>query len=103
MKTHREAVKEFDRRRLVAVVACRQQAAQTIFWSNYNRVILSYTTGRAVARQTGGRLIRPHDESRDDLVCAAQIQRTHSGLGAAPGELQDGTVSMLQIGRVDSR
>jgi hypothetical protein len=93
-KDHRDVLREFESRRQLAVKVARQQT--DAWWPNYNRVLQSYETGRAVARQFGRRL-RPYDVERDDGVIAYQIQRTASGLGAAPHELIDGTVGALQI------
>jgi hypothetical protein len=103
IKTHRQTVDEIDRRRLVAVTACRRRWAPTTWWPNYNRVLESYITGRRVAARKG-RLIRSRDPRRNDTVLAAQIKPKRSGLenlsGATPDELHNGTIRSIQIGRV---
>lgn len=93
-KTHKDVVREFETRRLMAVKVARQQTQA--WWPNYNRVLQSYDTGRRVARQFGRRL-RLHDEERDDGILVFQIQRTATGLGASPQELFDGTLAALQL------
>ena len=90
----REWLRTLERERIAAVVAARQ--ATDAWWTNYNRVLRSYDTARQLTRQFGRRL-RPHDPYRDDGVLAFQFQRTRSGLGAAPAELFDGTVTALQL------
>lgn len=92
----REWLRTLERERIAAVVAARQ--ATEAWWPNYNRVLRSYDTARQLVRKFGRRL-RPHDPLRDDGVLAFQVQRTRSGLGAAPAELFDGTVSALQFSR----
>src|SRR5262249_48816454 len=76
------------------------ESADPLYWGNSNRVLQSYETGRRVARLKG-RLIRPHDEERDDGVLAIQIQQTRTGIGAAPCALADGTFAHLQISTPD--
>lgn len=95
-KANRPKLKEIDRQRLDAVKAARQ--ATPCWWGNYLRILRSYDTGRQVMRRTGGRL-RPQDPADTSSgLMALDIQRTPSGLGAAPAELFDGTVAALQIG-----
>lgn len=93
-KTHKEVLREYEERRQAATKLARQQSE--CYWGQYLRVLQAYETGRAVCRKMGRRLC-PFDADRDDGVLAVQIQRTRSGLGAAPAELTDGTVSDLQV------
>jgi hypothetical protein len=96
-KSNKPKVREIEVSRQQAVKRARQST--DAWWPNYNLTIQRYDAARQACRQKGRRL-RLHDESRDDGVLAVQIQRTPSGLGAAPDELQDGTVRALQIGYV---
>lgn len=96
-KSHKPTVREIEVSRQQAVKAARQATAT--WWPSYNLTIQRYDTARQVCRRTGRRL-RLHDEERDDGVIAVQIQRTRTGLGAAPDELQDGSVSAIQLGYV---
>ena len=89
---------ELDRQ--AQIKKARQES--DLWWPNYNRTIAAYEVARQVCAQTGRRL-RLHYPERDDGVLAVQIQRTKSGLGAAPSEIEDGSASQLQIGRIDPR
>jgi hypothetical protein len=88
--------------RQAAVKAARQaraerladDPAEVMYWCNSNAVLARYEAARAGARKLGRRL-RHHDPNRDDGVLAVQIQRTRTGLGAAPEELS--SLSMLRI------
>ena len=70
-----------------------------LLWCNYNRVVQSFDASRTRCLKQGLRL-RYSDKERSDGCLTVQIQRTRSGLGAAPKELQDGSLSALQIGLV---
>lgn len=96
-KAHKDTVRAIEVARQQAVKAARQ--ATDAWWPNSNLAIQRYDAARQVCRRTGRRL-RLHDEERDDGVIAVQIQRTRTGLGAAPEELQNGSVAALQIGYV---
>ena len=96
-KAHPEQMREFEVRRRARVVDERH--ATLAYWCNYNAVIQRYDTARRAVREKGRRL-RLTDIERDDGCLTVQIQRTRSGLGAAPRELQDGSVSALAIGVV---
>jgi len=91
-----ETVKELYAQRRAAMKAARQSSG--LYWANYNRVIDSYQRGRKQALKKGRRM-RYIDRSRHDGVLTVQIQRTSTGLGAAPGELH-GKVPALVIGEV---
>ncbi|MCC6475143.1 MAG: hypothetical protein IT514_15525 [Burkholderiales bacterium] len=80
------------------VTKARQESPA--WWPNYNATIQRFTAARSGVRKFGRRL-RLADPEREDGVLDVQIMRTKTGLGAAPGELQDGTVSALQVGYVD--
>lgn len=97
---HPEAMREFERARHESIKTARN--ASGLYWPNYNRVIQSFDAARTLCRKIGRR-IRTSDEERQDGCLSVQIQRTRSGLGAAPCELQDGSFSALQIGLVDPR
>lgn len=107
-KAARDVVRELERERIARVTDARKAVTtdapdgERLYWANSNRVLQSYDTGRRVARQKG-RTLRPYDPERDDGVLAVQIQRTRSGLGAAPVELMDGTFAHLQITQPDAR
>src|SRR5690606_34572102 len=107
-KSARDVVREFERERIARVTDARKAVTTNasdddrIYWGNSNRLLQSYDTGRRIARQRG-RMLRPYDPERDDGVLTVQIQRTRSGLGAAPVELMDGTFSHLQITQPDAR
>lgn len=93
-KANPEAMREFGERRKCAMKDARN--ASGLYWGSYNRVLDSYERGRSLAMKTGRRMRRSDDE-RTDGCLAIQIQRTKSGLGAAPAELFDGSFSGLQI------
>lgn len=96
-RANKPTLQELEQRRRSRVAAARR--ASPAWWPNYNAVIQRYDTARIETRRRGRRL-RERDLSRDDGCLTLQIQRTRSGLGAAPHELQDGTVRALQIGAV---
>lgn len=96
-KAWRKANKDFvagqTARRFEAIKLIRQESG--CYWPNYNSVIARYEAGRQAATQTGRRM-RHHDPLRDDAMLCVQIQRTSSGLGAAPEELP--SLSMIGLG-----
>lgn len=94
---HPDAIREFNARRFAAIKEARN--ASGLYWGNYNRVCQTFDAARQLCRKTGRRL-RKSDEERTDGCLTVQIQRTSSGLGAAPRELQNGAYSALQIGAV---
>lgn len=96
-KANPAAIKEFSSRRFASIAQARN--ASGCYWCNYNRVIQSFDASRTRCIKQGLRL-RYSDPDRDNGCLTVQIQRTRSGLGAAPVELQDGSFSALQIGRV---
>lgn len=98
MKEHKEAVRALELQRRERIK--RERQASPAWWPNYNRVIGDYETARKAVKKFGRRL-QLSSESEDRGVLTVQIQRTPSGLGAAPGELQDGSYGNLQIGKVD--
>lgn len=95
--SHKDEARAIEGQRQAEVKAARQardtRSDAPMYWPNYNAVIARYEAARAGARQFGRRL-RHHDPLRDDGVLAVQIQRTRTGLGAAPDEL---SLSMLTI------
>lgn len=93
---------EDTRRRHVneARIAFTTQSADRLHWGNSNAVVQRYDAARKVVRQFG-RQLRESD-LRDVGCLTLQLQRTRSGLGADPNELQDGTVADIQLGRVDT-
>lgn len=96
-REHKETVRDLEQQRKDEVKAARQ--ASPAWWPNYNRVIDDYNAARKTVRMKG-RGLRPVDRAREDGVLTVQIQRTKSGLGAAPHELMDGTVPNVQIAPV---
>lgn len=106
-KSNKPKVQAIEAARRAAVKAAHQDAQATtasdpekvLFWANANRVIGDYETARRTVKQFGRRL-QLSDEARMDGVLTVQIQRTRSGLGAAPRELQDGTYGNLAIGMI---
>lgn len=99
-KAHPDTLRALELVRRGRVVEARQQT--DCWWPNYNAVIQRYEAQRiAVLRK--GRRLNLHDIERDDGCLTVQIQRTRSGLGASPEELQSGEFAALQIGRVDPR
>lgn len=96
-KANPEAMREFTLRRFASIKDARN--ASGLYWPNYNRVIQSFDAARQLCRKTGRRL-RYSDEERTDGCLTVQIQRTTSGLGAAPLELQDGSYAPLQINMI---
>jgi len=80
---------ELSRRQ--AVKTARQETPA--WWPNYNETIQRYQAARISAMKAGRRL-RPRDADREDGVLCVQIQRTQSGLGAAPDEL---SLSMIRV------
>lgn len=97
-RAHPQVRDEIEAARIEQVIAIRRSSG--LYWGNYNRVIESYDRTRKRCRTMGKRL-QLADLERDAGCLTVQIQRTRSGLGAAPGELQDGSVSDVQIARVD--
>lgn len=96
-RAHQDAMREHETWRREQVVIARRES--DCYWCNYNAVIQRYETARREVRSRG-RALRPHDQTRDDGCLTVQIQRTCSGLGAAPAELHDGSVSSLHIAPV---
>lgn len=92
-KDHADFIQEQTARRFERIKDIRQNSG--LFWPNYNSVIARYEAGRQVAKKTG-RCMRHHDPLRDDAMLCVQIQRTRSGLGAAPDELP--ALSMISLG-----
>lgn len=97
MREHKDAMREIESHRREAVIEARRST--DAWWCNYNSVIQRYETARRETARRGRRL-RLRSIERDDGCLTVQIQRTRSGLGAAPRELSDGTVSAIQIGLV---
>jgi len=97
MRQHKDAMREIEQGRREAVIQARRST--DAWWANYNAVIQRYEIARRETARRGRRL-RHNAPERDDGCLTVQIQRTRSGLGAAPGELSDGTVAALQIGMV---
>lgn len=96
-KAHPDTISTIERARRSAVVEARKSSSA--YWCNYNRVIEDYDRARKGVRQFGRRL-QLADRKREDGCLTAQIQRTRSGLGAAPAELQNGAFRALSIGVV---
>ncbi len=91
-------LKQANDLRKAKIKKIRQESC--LFWGNYNRVLDSYETARKLCLKMGRR-VRHYDDSRQDGCLTVQIQRTKSGLGAAPAELMNGTYYPLQIQPVD--
>lgn len=96
-KANKNRMAEFTTQRFADVV--RERHATSAWWCNYNAVIQRYETARKETKSRG-RSLRMRDIERDDGCLTVQIQRTRSGFGAAPGELQAGSLSALAIARV---
>lgn len=92
------ALSEIEQRRRAAVESARKQSG--LYWSNYLRVIADYEAARRSVRQFGRRLQEQRD--RSDGCLAVQIQRTRSGLGAAPAELWSPGLHDIAIGERSS-
>ena len=92
-KARPDEARALERDRQTAVKLARQES--DAWWPNYNSVIARYEAARQVARQFG-RHLRHHDPLRDDGMLCVQIQRTRTGLGASPAEIETG-LSMLSI------
>lgn len=99
-KGHADECRRIEKERRDAVTNARQ--ATDCYWGNYNRVIADYERSRLTVRQFGRRL-RYAQEGAKSGCLTVQIQRTKTGLGAAPRELMDGSFSALSIGMVDPR
>lgn len=93
-KAHMDEVRALERERQAKVKALRQST--TAYWGNYNSVIARHEAARQVCAQTG-RKLRYHDDDRDDGELVVQIQRTATGLGAAPNELQLSQLNIVPI------
>jgi hypothetical protein len=94
---HKDEMKAIEEARYARVTEARQLS--TAYWGNYLNVIQRYETARVEVLKKGRRL-RKSSLDDDSGRINVQIQRTPSGLGAAPSELQDGTVSDIAIGVV---
>jgi len=92
--SHKDKVKALRADYYAAMKTARRQSG--LYWSNYNRVMddFSATLSRCLKQ---GRRPRHVDRSREDGCLTVQIQRTKTGLGAAPGELLSGAFSGLAI------
>jgi hypothetical protein len=105
-KHHRPWLRALDEERTRRVVAIRKahtvDSVDPVYWGNSNRVMLSYQTGRQVARLKG-RQLRFYDPENDKGVFAVQIQRTPSGLGGAAGELMAGKIPAVHISTPNAR
>jgi len=91
-RENKATLNALERDRQARVKAARQ--ATSAYWGNYNRVLADFEAARKMARKSGRRL-QAHDP--DDLsrgVLTVQIQRTRSGVGAAPEELFKGTTKL---------
>jgi hypothetical protein len=96
-REHKGVYKMFDAARKEKIKKIRQ--ASGLYWGNYNAVLDNYDATRKRCMKQG-RQARFSDWSRQDGCLTVQIQRTASGLGAAPSELFDGGCSQIQIGSV---
>lgn len=99
-KSHPEKVKAIEAERRKLVVEARQNSG--MYWGNYNRVLDDYDRSRSRGHKTG-RMPRRSDPDRDDGCLTVQIQRTISGLGAAPNEILEGRFAALMMAPVDPR
>lgn len=93
----KDAARSLEVERQSRVKKARQESPA--WWPNYNYVVQRYEGARQGVKQFGRRL-RHHDDLRDDGVVCIQIQRTRTGLGAAPAELFGG-LSMVSLTPVD--
>jgi hypothetical protein len=96
-KEHKGVYKIFEASRQEKMKKIRHESG--LYWGNYNRVLNSYDAARKLSMRTG-RKVKFSDWSRRDGCLTVQIQRTSTGLGAAPSELFDGSLSMIQIAPV---
>lgn len=96
-KGHADEMRAIEAERRESVISERH--ATSAWWPNYNATIQRYETGRVEVRKRG-KMLRERAVERDDGCLTYQIQRTRSGLGASPRELQDGTLSAVSIGVV---
>jgi len=96
-KTHKEEMKVIELERRAKVVKARQ--GSPAWWPNYNAVVARYEAQRVAVRKAGRRLRHSREEENGTLN--VQIQGTKTGLGAAADELQNGTLSAIQIKALD--
>lgn len=96
-KANKQACDAIEDRRRARVIEARQQSG--CYWGNSNNTLEDYESARKTVRQFGRRL--RHIDEPDYGCLTVQVQRTRSGLGASPTELQDGTFAHVQIGAVD--
>ncbi len=101
-KLHKPAVEALNTQFYAEVKAARQEVAEVLYWPNYNRVLRAFNAQRSQRPRPGmpPKRVRKTDLSRDDGCLTVQIQRTKTGLGCAPSELLDGSLSMLNIGAI---
>ncbi|MDE2022512.1 MAG: transposase [Patescibacteria group bacterium] len=93
---HAEEAQALERQRRAANAEARRRS--DLYWANYNRVLDDFERARMTTRKLGRR-VRRTDPSVDRGILTVQIQRTVSGLGASPRELEDGTYLQLQLQR----
>lgn len=93
-KTHAPQAKALEATRRARNAELRR--ASGLYWGNYNRVLDAFERARGAARKKGRRV--QEKAPQGEGVLTVQIQRTRSGLGAAPHELHDGSVSGLRLG-----
>ncbi len=86
-RAHAAEVQALRQERAAAVSTLRRQSG--CYWGYYNRVLDAYERARTQGFRTG-RPPRPIDPRRRDGVLTVQIQRTRTGLGAAPDEVLAG-------------
>lgn len=98
-KTHKDAMKESEVMRKQDNTRIRQESG--LYWGNYNRVLDDFETARQACMKLG-RNVQHIDRSRKDGVLTYQIQRTRTGLGAAPSELHDQSINGIQISPVSA-
>ena len=99
-RDHKAIDEQFKLRQRAEKTHARQTSLS--WWHNYNRVLMSYESARSMCARKNRRL-RFRDPARDDGVLAFQIQRTRTGLGAAPAELFSNGVSGVQISAPNAR
>lgn len=97
-KDHQDEHKAMEKQRRQNAVDIRRNSG--LYWSNYNQIMDNFEAARSTCMKKGRR-VRHRNWLGDEGFLTCQIQRTRSGLGAAPEEIMDGTVSQIQVGYID--
>lgn len=94
---NKDRMDEIRARRKTEQKRIRQESG--LYWANYNDVADRYNAAYSTCLKKG-RKTHHIDPDRDGGCLVVQIQRTKSGLGAAPDEVVGGGLSMLRVGQV---